>query len=157
MTTKTYLNCIKNSKKGPGLCPRGYCTAKLIFKAYPSAYANGYATQVCKGKKPDFLHKTREDIKYGKTAPSSAPLARWFNEKWVNVCKKGSSAGGYAPCGRSNNNLNVKEKYPYCRPYYKLPGTTVKTVKELTKAERKHMCDVKKDSGSKRIYISKEF
>ena len=151
MTRKTYLNCIKN-KTGTGLCPRGYCTAKLIFKSYPSAYANGYATQVCKGTKPDFLHKTLADSSYLNKDSSSAPLTRWFNEKWVNVCKKGSSAGGYAPCGRKN----ISGAYPYCRPYYKLPGTTVKTVKELTKAERKQMCDVKKVSGSKRIYLSKE-
>lgn len=35
------------------LCSRGKNTAKAKFKVYPSAYANGYAVQVCKGNKPD--------------------------------------------------------------------------------------------------------
>ena len=34
------------------LCPRGYCTAKSKYSVYPSAYANGYASQVCSGKTP---------------------------------------------------------------------------------------------------------
>tara|TARA_B100001287_G_scaffold182331_1_gene153781 strand:+ start:465 stop:632 length:168 start_codon:yes stop_codon:yes gene_type:complete len=32
------------------LCARGKAAAKRKFKVYPSAYANGYAVQVCKGK-----------------------------------------------------------------------------------------------------------
>ena len=35
------------------LCKRGKSTAKAKFDVYPSAYANGYAVQVCKGNKPD--------------------------------------------------------------------------------------------------------
>jgi hypothetical protein len=34
------------------LCARGKSAAKSKFKVYPSAYANGYAVQVCKGKMP---------------------------------------------------------------------------------------------------------
>tara|TARA_R110002020_G_scaffold337640_2_gene553073 strand:- start:727 stop:903 length:177 start_codon:yes stop_codon:yes gene_type:complete len=32
------------------LCPKGKAAAKRKFKVYPSAYANGYAVQVCQGK-----------------------------------------------------------------------------------------------------------
>ena len=32
------------------LCPRGKAAAKRKFKAYPSAYANMYASAVCSGK-----------------------------------------------------------------------------------------------------------
>ena len=32
------------------LCPRGKAAAKRRFKAYPSAYANMYASAVCSGK-----------------------------------------------------------------------------------------------------------
>ena len=32
------------------LCPKGQATAKRKFKVYPSAYANMYASKVCKGK-----------------------------------------------------------------------------------------------------------
>ena len=41
------------------LCPRGKSTAKSKFDVYPSAYANGYAVQVCKGKKPDLSGKKK--------------------------------------------------------------------------------------------------
>ena len=37
-------------KTGSKLCARGKAAAKAKFKVYPSAYANGYAVQVCKGK-----------------------------------------------------------------------------------------------------------
>ena len=37
-------------KTGTKLCSRGKSAAKSKFKVYPSAYANGYAVQVCKGK-----------------------------------------------------------------------------------------------------------
>jgi len=37
-------------KTGTKLCARGKSAAKAKFEVYPSAYANGYAVQVCKGK-----------------------------------------------------------------------------------------------------------
>ena len=37
-------------KTGTPLCARGKSAAKSKFKVYPSAYSNGYAVQVCKGK-----------------------------------------------------------------------------------------------------------
>tara|TARA_R100000329_G_scaffold91173_1_gene76135 strand:- start:915 stop:1076 length:162 start_codon:yes stop_codon:yes gene_type:complete len=32
------------------LCPAGKAAAKRKFKVYPSAYANGWAVQYCRGK-----------------------------------------------------------------------------------------------------------
>ena len=32
------------------LCPKGKAAAKRKFDGYPSAYANMYASKVCKGK-----------------------------------------------------------------------------------------------------------
>ena len=48
-------------KKKPGtkLCARGKAAAKSKFKVYPSAYANGYAVQVCKGSMPGLDGKKR--------------------------------------------------------------------------------------------------
>jgi hypothetical protein len=37
-------------KTGTPLCARGKASAKAKFKVYPSAYSNGHAVQVCKGK-----------------------------------------------------------------------------------------------------------
>jgi hypothetical protein len=51
-----YENVEENSlsegrkKTGTKLCARGKSAAQSKFKVYPSAYANGYAVQVCKGK-----------------------------------------------------------------------------------------------------------
>jgi hypothetical protein len=48
-----YENIYEGEKKtGTKLCARGKAAAKSKFKVYPSAYANGYAVQVCKGTKP---------------------------------------------------------------------------------------------------------
>jgi len=37
-------------KAGTKLCARGKAAAKAKFKVYPSAYGNGFAVQVCKGR-----------------------------------------------------------------------------------------------------------
>ena len=37
-------------KSGTKLCARGKASAKAKYDVYPSAYANGHAVQVCKGK-----------------------------------------------------------------------------------------------------------
>ena len=37
-------------KTGTKLCARGVASAKSKYDVYPSAYANGHAVQVCKGK-----------------------------------------------------------------------------------------------------------
>lgn len=46
-------------KTGTKLCSRGKSAAKAKFKVYPSAYANGYAVQVCKGRMPGLDGKKR--------------------------------------------------------------------------------------------------
>jgi hypothetical protein len=57
----TYMSNVDNKdmmmaegrkKTGTKLCARGKAAAKSKFDVYPSAYANGYAVQVCKGTKP---------------------------------------------------------------------------------------------------------
>lgn len=135
-----YKKCMKSPKSPAKLCKRGYCTAKSKFKVYPSAYANGYAAQVCAGKKPDYNGKKKKD--YSKKKSPKSDLTRWYKEKWVNVCTK-NSKGKYKPCGRSAAKLNKKD-YPYCRPLHKLPGTTVKTAKELSEKQIKKMCSKKR-------------
>jgi hypothetical protein len=62
-TKKEYVDYedINEGKKKPGtkLCARGKAAAKSKFDVYPSAYANGYAVQVCKGTKPGLDGKKR--------------------------------------------------------------------------------------------------
>ena len=47
-----YEDITEAKKTGSKLCSRGKAAAEAKFKVYPSAYANGYAVQVCKGKMP---------------------------------------------------------------------------------------------------------
>jgi hypothetical protein len=46
-------------KTGTKLCARGKAAAKAKFDVYPSAYANGFAVQVCKGRMPGLDGKKR--------------------------------------------------------------------------------------------------
>lgn len=138
----SYEKCILEAEKNKklSLCSRGYCSAKEKFKVYPSAYANGYASQVCKGKKPDALGDIKPDRK--KKGKGDNNLDRWFEEKWVNVCEKDKD-GNYLPCGKKHATLTAKT-YPYCRPLHKLKGTTVVTAKELSTQEIDDMCKKKR-------------
>lgn len=152
----SYKNCMTSKKEPAKLCKRGYCTAKSKFKIYPSAYANGYAAQVCSGDKPDGNGIVKNEYGSSKKNSNSA-LSRWYKEEWVNVCEK-KKDGSFKPCGRKNAKLE-KSSYPYCRPIKKMKGTTVKTVSELTKKEREKMCKAKQSikPGKKsptRVFIS---
>jgi len=49
----------EKKKKSNKLCSRGISAAKAKYDVYPSAYANGYAVQVCKGKMPGLDGKKR--------------------------------------------------------------------------------------------------
>lgn len=159
-----YYKCLQDAKerKEKGklkLCPEGYCTAKEKFEVYPSAYANGYASQVCKGTKTDLEGETVNRYEEaGESKSVNSDLSRWFKEEWVNVCEK-KPDGKYKPCGRSKAKLD-KEDYPYCRPLNKLPGTTVKTVGEMSQAEIDGMCEEKRsleqgvDNKPTRVYVS---
>ena len=54
----------KSKKKSTKLCSRGKKAAQAKFEVYPSAYANGYAVQVCKGTMPGLDGKKRCSGKY---------------------------------------------------------------------------------------------
>lgn len=167
-----YNQCLEEAgeryNKGKlSLCPEGYCTAKNTFEVYPSAYANGYASQVCKGNKPDFYGETKANSDYlnkldkKKKSGKKDSLKRWFKEQWVNVCEEGDGPGGFAICG-SGKGIDNPEEYPYCRAYYKLPGTQVVTAQELTQEEIDTMCKTKRskeqgiDGKPTRIILPKD-
>lgn len=106
--SRKYQKCMLDApRKSLKLCPRGYCTAKLRFDVYPSAYANGYASQVCNGTIPDYDGITENSYDTKKTTKSN--LRRWFNEHWVNVCEQGDGPGGFKSCG-SGKGIDKHEK-----------------------------------------------
>jgi len=139
--TEDTLSEVKN-KKGSKLCARGESVAKAKYDVYPSAYANGYGVQVCKGKKPGLDGKKRCSGSYcsGKTNESWSPeleqdlnafhdidiyedLSVWFGEKKKSKGSKQpqgpwvnicrkKEGGGHPECGRSDSD---KGGYPVCR------------------------------------------
>lgn len=56
----------KSKKRDTTLCARGKRAAQAKYDVYPSAYANGYAVQVCKGKMPGLDGKMRCSGKFCK-------------------------------------------------------------------------------------------
>lgn len=93
---------------------------KKRVKVWPSAYASGQVVKEYKSAGGRY--------KGTKGSKDSAPLDRWYKEKWVNVCEpKGK---GYAPCGRSQSKI---KDYPYCRPSVRVSSATPMTVGELKK------------------------
>lgn len=143
-TDLTLYNKIKNKVKN-----------KFIKTSrWPSAYASGYLVQE---------YKKEFKNKYGNKSPyktmgkrSKKNLSRWFNEKWVNVCKKKS--GKYVACGRNKSSL---KKYPYCRPLKRITKNTPMTVGEIKKKygsrKLKSMCKRKNSKKNKKsmTYLKK--
>lgn len=128
----------------PTLCKRGKESAKKKYKVYPSAYANLYASKVCKGQAKDYngnIYSNKEYLKRLKTANKSGgkgELDRWVREKWVNICDNNK------PCGRSKNVSLRRKSYPYCRPSKRISKRTPKTVGELSKSEIDKRCKKKR-------------
>ena len=135
-------------------CPKGYCTAKAKYEVYPSAYANGYASSVCQGLKPDFTGETSPNEKYMERInklrsgeiKQKSNMGRWFNENWVNVCEPKVN-GEYQPCGRHNADLEPSS-YPYCRPEKRIDSGTPMTVGEIIEkhgnSELSRLCKLKR-------------
>jgi hypothetical protein len=139
---------------------------------YPSAYANAYAAQVCRGEKPDAQGRTFADKAYmkklskRKNQDKDSDLQRWFKEKWVNVCEWPEGDYDFPPpfpeCGRKKGTLKAAD-YPYCRPLKRVDKSTPKTVKELGPEKLKKMCAKKRKKMQKhgkrkspsRVYVKK--
>ena len=103
--------------------------------------------------------KSRKSVKKSRKSVKKSNknnLTRWFNEKWVNVCKKKS--GKYVPCGRKKSSI---KKYPYCRPLHRINSGTPMTVGEIKKKygskKLKEMCKRKNSKRDKKsmTYVKK--
>ena len=66
---------------------RGINAAKAKYEVYPSAYANGYAVQVCKGTMPGLDGKKRCSGKYcsGKNKPYICNKLLKMNQVNTNI------------------------------------------------------------------------
>jgi hypothetical protein len=112
---------------------------KSKFKSWPSAYASGQVVRTYKSR----------GGKYRGSKKKSGGLSRWFDEKWINVCKLPKKVA----CGRpkSTNMATWKKKYPYCRPSVKVTKGTPRIASSLTKRQIKSRCRRKKANPKKRI------
>lgn len=115
--------------------------AKKKFKVWPSAYASGWLVNEYKRRGGRYSGKK-------KSAKKESGLTRWFNEKWINVCKLPKKVS----CGRPKTSIgNWKKNYPYCRPSVRVTSKTPKTVRELSKEEITRRCKKKRASPFKRV------
>ena len=101
------------------LCPKGKAAAKRKFDVYPSAYANMFASKVCKGK---------VKVKRG------GALKKWVNEEWVDIGAP-KKDGKFQPCGRKKAK-GSKRKYPKCVPLAKAKRMTASQKTSAVKRKR---------------------
>lgn len=134
--------------------------AKRKFDVWPSAYASGWLVKTYKARggtyrvqdgksKPDRPAKKQAEGPVKKQAEGPAkkqaegPLARWYDEKWVDVCRY-LETGKLASCGRHRATMSRDEKYPYCRPSIRISEKTPKTLDEISREELERRCRVKR-------------
>lgn len=126
------------SPKNKSLYERVKRNAKRKFKVWPSAYASAWLVKEYKRKGGTYTGKKSRET----------GLGRWFEEKWINVCKLPKKVS----CGRPKISLSAwKRKYPYCRPSKRVTKSTPKTSRELSKTEIQRRCRQKKRSPLKKI------
>jgi hypothetical protein len=113
--------------------------AKKKFLVWPSAYASGWVVKEYK----------KQGGKYSGPKPSkSTGLQRWFDEKWIDVCKLPKKIS----CGRPSINMsNWKKKYPYCRPSKTVNKSTPTIASKLTKTQINSRCKKKKSNPIRKI------
>lgn len=108
---------------------------KKQVKRWPSAYASGIVVQqykrimASKGKQA-YLQTNKKPL-----------LKRWFNEKWVNI-KTGK------PCG----SVRSSKYYPTCRPSIRVSRDTPRTIKEISRLNKKHMISQKQKAKQKIVH-----
>ncbi len=117
------------------------------FRSWPSAYASGWLVKEYK----------RRGGKYSSAQTSKKQgLSRWYKyEKWINVCELPK----IVPCGASakskKRSMSYWSRFPYCRPMKRATSKSPVAAFELTKAEIKRRCTLKRKAPKSRL-ISKK-
>ena len=115
--------------------------AQQKFKKWPSAYASAWVVK-----------EYKKSGKYIGNKSSKTGITRWFDEKWINVCKLPKKVS----CGRPKLSIsNWKKKYPYCRPSKKINSKPPIIASKISKSELKRRCNLKYKSPLKRVIIKK--
>ena len=101
------------------------------------AYSSGQLVQAYKRKGGKYRGR-KPSARFGKKAKKkSGGLARWYSEKWIDVCTG-------KPCGRKKTGRGASRKFPYCRPSRRVSSSTPKLAKQLTAAQKKKYCAQKR-------------
>ena len=116
--------------------------AKKRFKKWPSAYGSGWLVREYKRRGGKYREGSSK--KSYRQRSKGKGLTRWFDEKWINICKLPKKVA----CGRSKS---MKKNYPYCRPSKRINSQTPVLASELSKAEIKRRCSRKRKSPYKRL------
>jgi hypothetical protein len=116
--------------------------AKRRFKKWPSAYGSGWLVR--EYKRRGGKYRGGSSKKNYKQKSKSKGLTRWFDEKWINICKLPKKV----PCGRSKS---TRKNYPYCRPSKRINSRTPVLASELSKNEIIRRCSRKRKSPYKRL------
>ena len=140
---KKVKNKFIKTSRWPSAYGSGYLV-KEYKKEFKKIYGNKNPYKLVKNNNSNKRKSNKKKSNKKKSNKNISKLTRWFDEKWVNVCKKKSNK--YVPCGRKKSNL---KKYPYCRPSIRINKNTPMTVNEIKKKygskKLKSMC-VKKNS-----------
>jgi hypothetical protein len=74
--------------------------------------------------------------KYKGKKSNKKGLLRWYKEKWIDLNRpiknKQGKVIGYKSCGRSKVK-GSKQKYPLCRPTYRVTKSTPRTYSQISK------------------------
>jgi len=120
------MHCTHPKPTNQALYNRIKAQVKSRVKRWPSAYASGQLVRSYKQKGGKYSCNG-----FGNSFGS---LDRWFKEKWVNVCTG-------KPCGRKKSS---SKNYPYCRPSRRISSQTPRTSREISRAELKRRCALKR-------------
>lgn len=113
---------------------------KRKFDVWPSAYGSSWLVKEYKRRGGKYKGKKSKD----------SGLSRWYQEEWIDTCKLPKKV----KCGRPKANQSLsswKKTYPYCRPNKRVNKSTPKTVNELSKAQIKRRCSMKKKNPRKKV------
>ena len=161
----------------PQLYSRVKSQAKRKFRVWPSAYGSAWLVKEYKKrggtystsqKSPRRKRSQRRSQRkrsrrrsqrkrsrrrtQRKRSRRQGGLTRWFDEKWINVCKLPKKV----QCGRPSAGTKISEwkrDYPYCRPSRRVNNKSPVAAGSLTRSEIKRRCSRKRRSPRRKVFI----
>lgn len=148
MEQGAYERCLRQNRfKDMKLCLRGYCTGKTVFAGhYPSPAANGYAVDVCLGRRPDFAGRLAADPIYSLNDLEASRRRQFVHEDWVDACEYGRTRR-YVPCSRPGTYRTLgasQGKLSRCAPRARTAQSnpSVKLLSQLSEEELARSCQL---------------